>query len=276
MHASANQSRQKSLRKERAPQRSNWLEFIQPHVDRYGRLPRGEQKKYLEKLSGDVKTSVKTLRAFLAAAAYLEINGITEFPEKAQRMPVASVEAIMRISKRDPARAKRLLEGVCQGAWTARTLQDELRTINKQPAVQQTAAKVSEQQLLAALGKLTGCHPRLIQVSGFELSDVPKTFFDRLAFPHAIAYLGKTGRVAVFDESAIGWTVSADRAKRALNSNVAVAATLLDFAVVFCSTLRHDLERFRSLMRAEIRDRIALFDGALDLPPEKALHSLAG
>ena len=39
---------------------------------------------------------------------------------------------------------------------------------------------------------------------------------------------------------------------------------------------RHDLERFRSLMRAEIRDRIALFDGALDLPPEKALHSLAG
>lgn len=270
-----------SKRKERAPQISNWLEFIRPHLDPYGRLPRGEQKDYLEKLSAKMKTGVKTLRGFIAAAQYLESNGITSFPEKAKRMPVASIEAIIRIGKRDPARAKKLLEDLSQGGWAARTLHDELQASKKEtPDKTKTPEPrrppdANQLEFCKALERLTDCPPWYCRFTEFTLSDLPKTLFDRLAFPRAVVDLSDGKQVVVFDESAIAWAVSPDRAKREFIRNVAVAATVVDFVLVCCTTHCRDLEKFKSLLRADIRDRIAIHYGAVDIPSDEFLRKFA-
>ncbi len=96
------QSGRRKKRKPPARAIAQWLDFIRPHLDRYAQAGRGEQKKYIDDLSKMVGTGVDTLRRFIWAAQFLESHRITQFPPGIQRMPLASVEVIMRISKRDP------------------------------------------------------------------------------------------------------------------------------------------------------------------------------
>lgn len=91
-----------------APQISNWLAFIRPHADRYESQPRGERRKLIEKLTEKSVSSGNTLRRYIAAARMLERHGIRQFPARLRHLPVATVEAIERISRKDAARRREL------------------------------------------------------------------------------------------------------------------------------------------------------------------------
>ena len=255
---------------ERAPQVSRWLDLIRPHLGHYGRLPRGAQKKYLEELSAKTKTSVKTLRGFLAAAQYLEANGIREFPERIKRMPVASVEAIRRISKVDPEYAKHLLEMVADGRDPgARGLQGILKKLSKHGPNPRSAELIDEKRLREDLSKFGP----FATVREFEFSNVSSILFDRLAYPLAIAYLSEGKRVAIFDESGIAWEASPDKAKKEFIRNIAVALTVLDYVLVYCTSMRSDLDELRSSVRENDRNRIEVRIGILEKPEGGAWQS---
>ncbi|MGB9117433.1 hypothetical protein, partial [Bradyrhizobium sp.] len=110
----------------RAAPITDWHGYIRPHLRAYEELVPGKQGECIAKLSRKVGSSDNTLRRFIAAAQFLEAMGITELPTDRRRMPVAAVEAIARIGKRDPGRVRPLLAELAEGEHTIRDLKDEL------------------------------------------------------------------------------------------------------------------------------------------------------
>ena len=269
-------------RKRRAPPKAQWLDFIRPHVDRYGQLPRGEQKKYIEDLSNLTGTSVNTLRRFIAAAQYLEANGIREFPKGVTRMPVGSIEFIMRIGKRDPERARYLLSGLGRGNWTAAQLRFELDATRDLPSSPDPAIeRIDEDSLRSILADLAGSpgepsDASELSLMDFEFWDTPLGLFDRLAYPVAIAQFPDARRAAIFDEAAVKWKVSPDRAKREFLRNVSIATSMFALVLVFCSGLEDDVRRLGSALSEDCGQKLRLIRGVLELGGMLDLGNLAG
>jgi hypothetical protein len=107
-----------------------WLSYIRPHLRPYEALGRGDRRDYVAKLSKKVKLSDNTLRRFIAAAQFLEAEGITELPPGI-RMPVAAVEQVARIAAREPERRRELLSEVADGKLTIIELRKLLKKSNK-------------------------------------------------------------------------------------------------------------------------------------------------
>ena len=105
---------------------NDWLPYIRPHLRPYEALGRGDRGDYIAKLSKKVKLSDNTLRRFIAAAQFLEAEGITELRPDT-RMPVAAVERIARIAARQPERRRKLLEEVAEARLTIMQLRDLLQ-----------------------------------------------------------------------------------------------------------------------------------------------------
>ncbi len=269
-------------RKPRARPITQWLDFIRPHVDRYGQLPRGERKKYIEELSNLAGTSVNTLRRFIAAAQYLEGNGIREFPKGVTHMPVASIESIMRIGKHDPEHARYLLGGLGRRHWTIRRLRAELEaTPPVSPSPDPTIDRITEEKLRAVLCELAGSQGSPFDASDlylmdFEFWDMPLALFDRLAYPVAIAQFPDGRRAAIFDEAAVKWKVSPDRAKREFLRNVSIATSMFALVLVFCSGLDDDVLRLGSALSEDCGQKLFVRRGVLDLGELRDLRFLAG
>jgi hypothetical protein len=270
----------------RAPQMRDWLDFIKPHLERYVLLPRGEQKKFVERLSEEMREvriqegglptapgpSVNTLRRWMAAAQYLESHGIVRFEEGKPRVPAAAVEMVSRISKRDPAHAQTLLADLLAGRQTVRRLRTELENmpedgLSPDPDVRKISYGELQQALREFAGQLFGKSAAAVE---FELTDfelgprvLPAATFDPLAQPYATGTFSKERRVVVFDESTVRWKVSPDRARREFKRNIAVAAAMFDIVAVCCATLRSDVDDVRGGMYPDCRQRVLVLTGAL-------------
>ncbi len=276
----------RSARKPRAPQISNWLDFIRPHLERYVRLPRGEQKDYVERVSKELREfridhggrsdapgpSVNTLRRYMAAAQFLESHGIVAFKAGHSRVPAAAVEAVARISKRDPSYAQTLLADLIAGRQTVRKLRTQLEVMPTEGlAPDPNIRKFSYEELQQALSKFASrvfgkpIAPEEFQLADFELGPevVPVAMFDPLARPYATGKFGDGRRIVVFDESTVRWNVSPDRAKREFKRNIAVATTMFDIVAVCCVTLQSDVDDMRARMYDECRKRLLVLSGVL-------------
>jgi hypothetical protein len=116
-----------------------WLSYIRPHLRPYEALGRGDRRDYVAKLSKKVKLS----RRFIAAAQFLEAEGITELPPGI-RMPVAAVERVARIAAREPERRRELLSEVAEGKLTIIELRKLLKKSNKVAAKRQRSTVPAE------------------------------------------------------------------------------------------------------------------------------------
>jgi hypothetical protein len=285
-HAPTKQRQPRSSGKTRARQITNWLDFIRPYLDRYVTLPRGEQKSYVENLSEELREnrlenggppdapgpSVNTLRRYMAAAQFLESHGIVKFPQERVRLPSASVEAIMRISKRDAAYAQTLLADLMAGRQTIRGLRKQLENLPEEGlAPDLNIRQISYDELVQALSEFA---TRLIKMpvapEKFELADfklgpdvVPVATFDPLAPPYATGKFGDRRQFIIFDESTVRWKVSPDRARREFKRNVAVATTMFDIVAVCCATLQSDVDDMRARMHDDGRKHLLVLTGAL-------------
>ena len=108
------------------PTLTNWLAYIRPHIKPYLALGRGERREYIEKLSEETSLSDNSLRRYIAAAQFLEAEGITDLPPGG-RLPLGAVENIARIAAHDPSRRRTLLEEVVAGNMTIDQVAAELR-----------------------------------------------------------------------------------------------------------------------------------------------------
>jgi hypothetical protein len=266
----AARSKRADTGKKPAKRISDWLAFIRPHLDSYTALQRGEQKKFITTLSETTGSSINTLRRYIAGAQFLESHSIREFPRGLARMPIASVEAIARINRRDPREARWLLEGLSRGSWTIQALNDKLNELPDKPRRAESHMRVTLAQLQAEVAKFVSHETRRkvtaarVRVVEFE-SAAAAAAFDRLAFPRLVLLLPEDIRVAVFDESSIVWHVSAHRPGREFVRNIAVALSLFDFVVVLCTELQPEVERLTAEMREHSRTRVMTRRGILDI-----------
>jgi hypothetical protein len=74
-------------------------------------------------------------------------------------------------------------------------------------------------------------------------------------------------KAAVFDESTLMWSLSAERARREFVRSIALATALFDWVVVYCATLKNDVERLETEVRKTARDRLTVRVGRLASDP---------
>ena len=258
--------------KTRARPITDWLGFIRPHFERYKTLPWGRQKEFIEELSRGTGSSANTLRRYIAAADLLEGYGIVAFPPNLERMPVASVEAIARISKKDPRRGRALLNSLMTGVGTIRSLKDELAAMPEGKPSRQRGAKpaVSPRALYAEIEELVGSMPASRDLLPGEPIAIefaawpgPAVVFAKAAWPRLVFSLPLGRYVAVFDEAVLAWAASPAMVTREFIRNIGLAVTMFDFVIVFCNALQADVARIVSAMREECRARILVRQGGL-------------
>ncbi len=246
---------------------TQWLEFIRPHLHRYALSGRGEKKTFIQALAKDTNKSVNTLRRFISAAQFLESDSITQVAPGVAHMPLNAVEFIMRTRKRNPTRAKQLLDQLRKGTVSVRQLKSEFDKISDLPApAEATADRIDATRLRTIIAKLAARPGKPVSASAvvltqFKAWDTPPPMFDRVAYPVFMAALPEERKVVIFDEGVLAWPVSPDRVKREFLRNIAVAATLYDLVLVICSSMESDVHRLRSKMRTECRRRISVRTG---------------
>jgi hypothetical protein len=204
---------------------SNWLGYIRPHIRPYEALGPGERLKYITKLSKATKLSDNSLRRFIAAARFLEAEGITEVVP-GRRMPVAAVERIARIAAREPERRRQLLEELAAGNLTVEQLVLELKKSKRK--TKRSSAPISASSLedlakaeLQARGIAVDVD---MKVFAFEEVDTPE-YYDWQTKPALAIILPHEQRVAVMDATRIGGTpTSFIRQRKEFMRNIISAA----------------------------------------------------
>jgi hypothetical protein len=258
----------------RAAPTTDWLGFIRPHFEVYRMLPWGKQNEFIDKLARDIGPSANTLRRYIAAAELLEGFGITQFPPDLTRMPVASVEAIGRISRKDPVRGRTLLTNLLNGSGTIRGLRKELAAMPKRATaasrsagmaapVSQAEFYVDVKDLLAAVPHGRDWMPPKLEWRPFNEWTGPTTILAKQAWPRIIVPLVGGHAVVAFDETVLVWAASPAMVTREFTRNVAVAVTMFDFVLVYCNALQPDVERIVAAMREDCRSRILVWQGTL-------------
>jgi hypothetical protein len=216
-------------------------------------------------------SSENTLRRFLGAAAFLDAAGIAALPPD-RRMPVGSVEAVARISKRDPVQGAQLLKDLGRGMWTIATLKQQLaNAADPEQTTPSTLGETSESLLDVALC----CKERLRELPGDEMAIVRfrewrplPARFDGVAEPALVLSFPRDRAMAVFDEASLSWATSALRARREFLRSIVMAAAMFDFVCVFTMALNEELLRCVGALRPESSKRIWIEQGP---PTEKAL-----
>jgi hypothetical protein len=254
----------------RAPQIRNWLAFIRPHADRYAALPRGERMQLVAELSKKTGTRENTLRRFIAAAQVLETHGIREIPPGRKYLPVGSVEAIERISKKDPERGRELFKNLFEGAGSIRHFRAKLadtlgRDPPKKPSYREKRFWIDD--ILGEIEKRARVSRRHFQVMRFVEAPLKRSFslFAKSAAPVLVVLMPEDRRAAVFDESVLVWSAGAAVITREFLRNIAVATAIFDKIFVLCTTLSTEVEAIAAEMPRDRRDRIVVLRGVLDL-----------
>lgn len=259
----------------RAAPTSDWLGFIRPHFEAYRTLPWGKQKEFIDKLAHEEGQSANTLRRYIAAAEFLETFGVTRFPQNIERMPVAAVEAIGRISRKDPARGRSLLDDLLSGVGTIRGLKKQLAAMPRYSAASKsltTAKSLSQRQFTADIEGMIAGTPQRRDWMPPELLTLPFSdwvgpvnVFSKQAWPRAFVPLLGDHAVVVFDEADLVWAASPALVTQAFLRNIAAATALFELVVVYCNALQPDIERVVAAMRQDCRSRILVRRGTLSL-----------
>jgi hypothetical protein len=200
-------------------------------------LGRGDRRDYIAKLSKRVKLSDNTLRRFIAAAQFLEAEGITELPP-GTRMPVAAVERVARIAAREPKRRRALLKDVAEGRLTIVQLRQLLKKSTKAAAKRQRNSGPEKSLEKRAIGELEarGILNRAdAMFSTFQDKD-HRWYFDSHTKPALIIHLPRDRRIAVMDDSLVGGAAASFmRQRKEFLRNILAGAGLYDFVLVFAS-----------------------------------------
>lgn len=254
--------------KEKRPHTTLWMEFIQPHISNYERAAPGDRKRYLENVSKQHNIGERNLRRFIAAAQYLALRGITQFPDGAKRMPVAAVENIMRIGQHDPLRAKTLLQRLVAGEVTVDQLIKELKRL-KEGRASILSFRLDEEHIAEALESLPRPKGALAPFAEaffeFEYSNFDKTLFDEIARPSGYAKLSDGRTLMILDESLAAWDVSPRRVILAFLASAAVALTIADLVLVCTIGLEDNLLNWRKSMVKPAQSRLLVLRGRLEL-----------
>lgn len=236
---------------------SNWFAYIRPHLRPYEALGRGERRDYIAKLTKKTHLSDNSLRRYIAAAQFLEEEGITEFPP-GKHMPVAAVERIARIAAREPERRQQLLADLAAGNLTVEQLVDELDKTKK--AAKRNRPKTPDRSLeelaKAELEKRDIAIADDMKVVPFEAVDT-SPYFDRQTRPALVILLPEARRVVVMDATRVaGMPISFMRQRKEFLRNILVAAHFYDFVLVYAAHLLADVEALIASGGRDARRRI--------------------
>jgi hypothetical protein len=252
------------------PKLPNWLAYIRPHVAPYQALGRGERRKYIEKLSKKTKLSDNSLRRFIAAAQFLEAEGITDLPPNG-RLPLGSVEHIARIAAHDPSRRRALLEEVAAGCMTIEQVAAELKVLKtKKVRHLFPNALMFKNLIFNELGAL-GISTRGFSIHTFDDVIGDRVYFDDQTKP---AFVVTTDDhrlpIAVMDGRRFGGTgASFTRQRKEFLRNVLVAAALYAKVLVYAPYWYDDVKRLIRHAQPEVGSRITLIGPATSDDPAK-------
>lgn len=253
----------------RAQQIRNWLGFIRPYADRYAALPRGERMTVIDDLIKQTGSSENTIRRFLAAAQVLETHGIRELPPGVRYLPVASVELIERISKKDPERGRELFKLLLSNGGGIRYFKEMLKEVSATEAPDKSDHRGKDLWLddaLEAIARRAYVDPGELLLAGFDQAPLRRSLslFAKSAAPVLVVSIPQDRRAAVFDESVLVWSSGPALVTREFLRNIAVAVATFDWVVVRCATLAPDVNGLTADMLARCRERIILLSGLDD------------
>jgi hypothetical protein len=239
----------------------NWLAYIRPHIRPYLALGRGERRKYIEKLSKQTKLSDNSLRRYIAAAQFLEAEGITNLP-LGGRLPLGAVENIARIAAHDPSRRRTLLDEVAAGNMTIDEVAAELEKTRKS-AKRRTIETVVKLEDLA-IGELKARH---VDLDGMTLvrfdEDGDTQYFDSQTRPSFVIRLpGEPPIVAMDGRRSGGTAASFMRQRKEFLRNVLVAACLYETVLVYAPHWQEDVARLIRHARPAVGARILLIESS--------------
>jgi hypothetical protein len=249
-------------RRKRAKSVVNWLGFIRPLLQDYAALPAGAQVKLLQKLSRQRGTSVNTLRRYVGAARFLErVFAITEFPPGRPRLPVASVEAIARIYRKDAGVGHALMDELVAGHLTIVALKKKLKTMGRGARVKPGAAAISERDIVEDVAELHKDLAALVargqlHTAPFSAWSGPSRLFGGRALPACVVATPERRWIAVFDEAALAWAVSPATVAGEFLANIAIASATFDFVLVYCTSLQRQAHSVVASLVEDCRRRV--------------------
>jgi hypothetical protein len=238
---------------------NDWLPYIRPHLRSYEALGRGERRDYITKLSRKVKLSDNTLRRFIAAAQFLEAEGITELPADT-RMPVAAVERVARIATRQPERRKQLLEDVAGGRLTIVQLRGLLKKSTRAAKRQSQSARTTslEDRVKRELEIRQVCKRGDMVVRRVDEDEYGWLFATPMQ-PSFVVHLPEARRVLVMDErTSAGSGASFMWQRREFLRHILAGVALYEFVFVYAPIWRDDAEKLVQAMRDEMRAHVIL------------------
>lgn len=241
------------------PKLPNWLAYIRPHVKPFQALGRGERGVYIEKLSKQTDLSDNSLRRMIAAAQFLDAEGITELP-LGGRLPLGSVENIARIAALEPWRRRELLDEVWAGRLTIDDLADELEKTRRRAKRLRTVSKqASLDALIEATLKKEGISLEGVEIEKYIGMDADWMYFDPQNLPAYFVHTKGNKGMAVMDGSQLkGPTASFMRQRKEFLRNVLVSATLFDRVLVYAPYSFEDVEKVIRHVHPDIEVRILL------------------
>lgn len=240
---------------------NDWLAYIRPHLHAFEALGRGERGDYIARLSKKVRLSDNTLRRFIAAAQFLEAQGITELAPNV-RMPVAAVERVARIAARQPERRHKLLEDIVEGRLTIvqlrEILKQSVKNAKRQKGAAQTESDVDRVAREFTVRKI--CKPAdMVLRHGND-----EEFGWLLGRPMQQSYvvhLPRSRRALILDtKMSRGAGSSFALQRREFLRNVLIGASLYDFVIVFAAAWYNEVEKLVRQLRPPLREQIILID----------------
>lgn len=250
------------------PKLPNWLAYIRPHIKPYQALGRGERRKYIEKLSKQTKLSDNSLRRFIAAAQFLEAEGMTDLPPGG-RLPLGAVEHIARIAARDPSRRRTLLDEVAAGKMTIDQVAAELEKTKRSSKRRAAAPALRLEDL--AIDELKARQVDLKGMSLFSFDDDGDTrYFDSQTRPAFVIRVPEKPPIVVMDGRQFGGTAASFmRQRKEFLRNVLAAAGLYETVLVYAPHWYEDVARLIRHARPAVGARIVLMGDPET--PEKAV-----
>jgi len=253
------------------PKLPNWLAYIRPHVEPYQALGRGERRKYIEKLSKQTKLSDNSLRRMIAAAQFLEAEGITDLPPDG-RLPLGSVENIARIAAHEPSRRRELLDEVRAGRMTIDQLAAELEKTRKRAKRLGVTQQVPLDALVIETLKKKGIDLEGVEIGKYVGLGVDWMYFDPQNLPALSVQAKGRPPLIVMDGSHFGGgTASFMRQRKEFLRNVLVSATLFDEVLVYAPHSQEDIKTLIRHVHPEVARRILLIGDTG--PPEVLIRT---
>jgi hypothetical protein len=248
------------------PKLPNWLAYIRPHIEPYQALGRGERRKYIEKLSKQTKLSDNSLRRFIAAAQFLEAEGITDLPSGG-RLPLGAVENIARIAALDPSRRRTLLDEVAAGRMTIDQVALELEKTRKR-----AKRRADEGPLRLETLAIDELRSKGVDLEGMTLlsfdDDGDVRYFDSQTRPAFVIRIREKPPIVVMDGRQFGGTAASFmRQRKEFLRNVLVAAGLYETVLVYAPHWYEDVARLIRHARPAVGTRIVLM-GDPETPKE--------